>query len=203
MINWFDIYYLFRKTPWDTNITPPEIVALVEGGRIAPCRALDLGCGTGTNVLYLWRHGFDAVGIDFSHLAIRRAQAKARAVHSPARFFRADLLESDSLPVYGSFDFVFDIGVMHIWDAPRRARYAETVARLTRPGSWHYTFGMKPRVARRRSWWRGEHGPVGITAHDVRRALEPHGFALVEAHDAGITPEGISRTGWYLSRRER
>ncbi|MBI5876661.1 MAG: class I SAM-dependent methyltransferase [Chloroflexi bacterium] len=202
-MNWFELYYLIGKTPWDTNITPPEIVALIESGRVPPGRALDLGCGTGTNVLYLQRHGFEATGVDFSRMAIDRAKRKAKEARQPVPFYVADVLDSAHFPAPGPFDFVMDVGVMHIFDEAGRTKYAATLSRVTRPGSVHYVYGMKPGVAHRHTRWRGERGPVGMNADDVRRALAPHGFVLLEATDAGITPEGVSRTGWYLSRRER
>lgn len=44
--------YESGSPPWDTNITPPELVAEVEGPQARTSgRALDLGCGTGTNSL--------------------------------------------------------------------------------------------------------------------------------------------------------
>jgi hypothetical protein len=154
-------------------------------------------------VLYLQQHGFDATGVDFSRLAVGRARRKAAQLRLPSPFHVADVLDSVHFPVAGPFDFVMDVGVMHIFDEAGRARYAATLAQVTRPGSIHYVYGMKPGLARRRSRWRGERGPFGMNAADVRRALEPHGFVLLEATDAGITSEGVSRTGWYLSRRER
>ena len=42
-----------------------------------PGRALDLGCGTGTTVLWLAQQGWTAVGVDFSSLAIESARRKA------------------------------------------------------------------------------------------------------------------------------
>ena len=60
---WWNLVYRFGKTPWDTGITPPELRAVVESGQVPPGRALDLGCGTGTNVIYLARHGLEVVGV--------------------------------------------------------------------------------------------------------------------------------------------
>ncbi len=40
--------YLRGHPPWDTGVTPPEVVELVEGRDRPPGRAPDLGCGTGT-----------------------------------------------------------------------------------------------------------------------------------------------------------
>jgi SAM-dependent methyltransferase len=200
-LNRWDFYYFLRKTPWDSGITPPEIVSLVEGGRIPPGRAIDLGCGTGTNVLYLQRHGFDATGVDISARAVAFARRKLKAAGIRAPVFVANILDTECFPAKGPFDFAMDIGVMHIFDAAGRDRYAATLERIMRPGGFHYTFGFKPGIVRRRRLL-GMRGPFGISSDDVRRALEPHGFTLLEAHDAGVTPEGVSRTGWYLSQKK-
>lgn len=139
MMNFWDILYMLGWTPWDSGITPPEIVSLVEGGRIAAGRALDLGCGTGTNVIYLKQHGFEAVGVDWSERAIAKARQKVRAAQLDIPLYVADILDSQHFPARGLFDFVYDIGVMHIFDEAGRARYAETVAQVARSGSYHYT----------------------------------------------------------------
>lgn len=203
-MNVWDLFYLFGRTPWDSGITPPEIVSLVEGGRITGGRALDLGCGTGTNVIYLKQHGFDAVGVDISARAISKAREKIRAVKLNIPLYVADITAADRFPARGPFDFVFDIGVMHIFDEAGRLRYAATVAGVSKSGTYHYTFGFKPGMTPRRSRTArlfGRRGPLGISADDVRKAMEPFGFELLEAHDAGIDSKGISRTGWYLSRK--
>ena len=201
-MNRWDFFYWLGKTPWDSGITPPEIVGLVEGGRIPPGRALDVGCGTGTNIIYLAQHGFEAAGIDISVQAIARAKAKLRKAGVSAQVAVANLLDHAHLPVNGPFDFVMDIGVMHIFEEPDRRRYAATVAGLLRPGGYHFTFGFKPGMVRRRGFMGVTAGPLGIAGSDVERAMTPYGVTLLEAHDAGITPEGVSRTGWYLSRKQ-
>ena len=42
----YEVGYRFFRMPWEGG-PRAELVALVESGRIQPCRALDLGCGTG------------------------------------------------------------------------------------------------------------------------------------------------------------
>src|ERR671918_304383 len=67
---------------WDKG-AGPELVDLVEAGRIAPPaeggRAVDLGCGTGANVLFLAERGWSALGVDFSSVAITTARREAAA----------------------------------------------------------------------------------------------------------------------------
>lgn len=41
----YDLWYRFGRPPW--VIGPrEELVQLVQSGRIRPCKAIDLGCGT-------------------------------------------------------------------------------------------------------------------------------------------------------------
>ena len=54
----WDWLYLFKKTPWDTGLRPPEIVAMLDSGKAPIGHAFDLGCGTGTNAIYLAQRGF-------------------------------------------------------------------------------------------------------------------------------------------------
>ena len=44
--------------------THSAVVEAVEKFGIAPCRALDLGCGQGRNALYLALNGFDVTAAD-------------------------------------------------------------------------------------------------------------------------------------------
>jgi hypothetical protein len=70
MMSWrrvlYNLMYRFGTPCWDTSITPPEVVAVIEGCTAIPSgSALDLGCGTGTNVIYLARHGWETLEVDF------------------------------------------------------------------------------------------------------------------------------------------
>ncbi len=64
------------RAPWDTGRPQPGIVKLAEAGQIRGS-VLDVGCGTGENLLYLAAHGHEAWGLDFAPVAIERAKAKA------------------------------------------------------------------------------------------------------------------------------
>ncbi len=51
----FNFWY-FRKPPWDSGISPPELLEFI---RTHPAgKAIDLGCGTGTNVITLAKAGW-------------------------------------------------------------------------------------------------------------------------------------------------
>jgi methyl halide transferase len=89
-----------------------------------PCRALDLGCGTGTNSVWLAQQGFEVTGIDLAPLAVEQADKRARAAGVNARFVVADVLHLPGLG--GPFQFFFDRGCYHAVrrDAPNQYAYA-------------------------------------------------------------------------------
>ncbi|RDI17422.1 class I SAM-dependent methyltransferase [Lentzea flaviverrucosa] len=72
--------FMYRTwAPWEGEARP-ELVDLVTSGRIAPGRAIDLGCGSGANSIFLAEHGFDVTGVDHSPVGL----AKARRATPPS-----------------------------------------------------------------------------------------------------------------------
>jgi cyclopropane fatty-acyl-phospholipid synthase-like methyltransferase len=139
MLRWlFELRYLFGRAPWDTGITPPEVVAFLN--RTPPGRALDLGCGTGTNAVEMARRGWEVTAIDFSSRAVAAARRRAAAERLPLTVVQGDV--SDLRGVHGPFDFVLDIGCFHALNKDAQVRYAAHVACRTQPGATFllYTF---------------------------------------------------------------
>ncbi len=131
----YSLMYRLSTPPWDTGITPPEVVAVIEGENALPAgRALDLGCGTGTNVLYLAQHGWEVIGVDFSPVAIQRARKKVKKTPG-ATLVEGDVSQLSNLGIEGPFDFVLDIGCFHGLPATRRQAYVQEVARVCRSGA--------------------------------------------------------------------
>jgi 2-polyprenyl-3-methyl-5-hydroxy-6-metoxy-1,4-benzoquinol methylase len=80
--------YVTGDAPWDTGEPNRHLVELVRSRAVAPGRALDVGCGTGTNALWLAKQGFDVLGIDVAPVAIEKARKKATATEPRCRFER-------------------------------------------------------------------------------------------------------------------
>jgi cyclopropane fatty-acyl-phospholipid synthase-like methyltransferase len=146
----WDVMYLFKKTPWDTGITPPEIVALIESGKVPIGRALDLGCGTGTNAIYLAQHGFTVTAIDVSRRAIALAKRKARSAQltDRVRLERGDVTLMRRWVVGQSIDFAYDIGCFHNLKAEARRRYVSALAGVLKPGAIYMLYAFEPQPDR-------------------------------------------------------
>ncbi len=189
----FDFQYRFARPPWDTGITPPEVVAFI-ANKQTHGRALDLGCGTGTTSIYLARHGFQVVGVDFLPKAIATARAKAKDAQLAIDFHVADVTHLEFLNP--PFDFVLDIGCLHAIDETGRTRYTENIARLTRPGSVFMLYAFSPRPADQP----GHLIPmrnVGITPEQVKK-LFGNNFKLEKVEHGGDRDERKSAWYWFV-----
>lgn len=142
----FEWRYWRGDTPWDTNVTPPEVTAFLAAA--PPGRALDLGCGTGTNAITLARCGWRVTAVDFSPKAILTARRKAQKAGVDVDFLLADVTRLESLE--GPYDYALDIGCLLGLRPGERSRYARELARLLRPGADYMLYAWFPRRVRRR-----------------------------------------------------
>ena len=123
-------------------------------GRFTPgMRILDAGSGSGRNLPYFLRHGFDVCAVDATPGAldeVRRLAAEL-APRLPATNFRVEALESLSFPD-GDFDAVIASAVLHFArdEAHFRAMVAE-LWRVLRPGGLFFarlasSMGIEARI---------------------------------------------------------
>lgn len=126
-------YMYFRQPPWDTGISPPELFEFIKNHQ--PGRAIDIGCGTGTNVITLATAGWNVTGVDFAPRAIKLAKQKIKQSG-----IRAELLVGDATRlngVSGPFDLALDLGCFHGLSKEDRMKYLDQLDRILAPsGFW-------------------------------------------------------------------
>jgi SAM-dependent methyltransferase len=141
----FRAMYRLGFKPWDSGVPPPELKELIEGPNAKPPgRALDLGCGTGTNVIYTTQHGWDVTGIDFVPSAVAAAKRKAQAAKVTARLIQGDVTRLADLGIGGGNMLVFDLGCLHSIPDSRRDAYAAGVTAATLSGADFLVWGFYP-----------------------------------------------------------
>ncbi|MGI5153840.1 class I SAM-dependent methyltransferase [Microbispora sp. CA-102843] len=180
-------YYLAGKPPWDTGVTPPELVALIEGhDALPPGRALELGCGTGTNAVYLARHGWEVAAVDMIDRAIEQAREKVDAAGVAVRLLHGDATRLDELDAPGPYDLFFDLSCYCGIPPHRRDAYAAGLTRRAAPGARLLMFGYGPGTL--------DDTFSGVTADELRARFA--GWELVDV-TPGTNP---FPTFWFTLR---
>jgi cyclopropane fatty-acyl-phospholipid synthase-like methyltransferase len=142
----YRVMYWLGQTRWDTGKVPPEVVEAFKQGNIPEGPALDLGCGTGTSVIYMAALGRQAIGIDFVPQAIAKARKKAQqaGVSDRTRFFTADVtrLSTMQLPRCA---FALDMGCFHGLNSDSQRRYAQGLAEAMIPDGRYMLYALEPK----------------------------------------------------------
>lgn len=122
------LYYLhyLGSPPWDTGISPPELQRFIQANPAG--RALDLGCGTGTNAITLAKQDWQVIAVDFVGKAIRAARRKARKAGLEIDFRVGDVTSLKD--IHGPFDLILDIGCFHSLPAAGQVAYINNLRRL-------------------------------------------------------------------------
>ncbi len=144
----YELMYRHSVIPIPYDIGPrEELLGLVESGRVKPCRAIDLGSGTASNVIYLAQHGFDVTGVDYSPAAIEMGRLRAREAGVEVTFIEDDLTNLQH--VNGTFNLLVDYGCLHSISPKNRHLYIKNALPLTHQGSLFLLvcFEWAPR------WW--------------------------------------------------
>jgi len=133
----YDWMYRNHRVPWDIG-PRKELVEAVESGRLQPCRAIDLGCGTASNAIFLAQHGFDVTGADYSPAAIALCQERGAAAGVAVRWIQDDLTNLQH--VAGPFDLLVDWGVYDDLSLEDRRAYLRNVLPLTHAASQFFIY---------------------------------------------------------------
>lgn len=178
----FNLYYL-GNPPWDTGISPPELKQFIEAN--PPGRALDLGCGTGTNVITLANNGWEATGVDFIGRAIRQARRKARQAGVEARFLVEDVTRLKGID--GPFNLILDMGCFHNLADENIQAYCANLERLLAEGGTYLMYGF----------FSPDDGSTGL--NEPQLACLDEILQLVERQDG--TERGQRPSAWFRYRK--
>jgi ubiquinone/menaquinone biosynthesis C-methylase UbiE len=131
-------YWYFGQPPWDTGVSPSELLDFIQNHK--PGRAIDIGCGTGTNVITLAHAGWEVTGVDFAPRAIKLARQKADKAGIQAEFLMRDATKLGG--IHGTFDFALDLGCFHGIPSDGRKKYLEGLDRILVQGGFWLMYGF-------------------------------------------------------------
>jgi 2-polyprenyl-3-methyl-5-hydroxy-6-metoxy-1,4-benzoquinol methylase len=192
----FDQRYQTGNTPWEIHRPDQSLIDFIDQSGLAPCRALDIGCGTGSNAIWLASQRFQATGYDLSPLAIETARGKAAEAGVACTFINKNFLKET---LVGPFDFAFDRGCFHHMRDPqlRRRFAAQVAAALVPEGTWLSLIGNSDET-------RPGPGPPKLSASEISTAVEPF-FRIISltAHHFDFDHAGIPAMNWICQMKKR
>jgi SAM-dependent methyltransferase len=185
--------------PWDTGVVEPELKrCTTEDLREEKLKsALEIGCGTGTNAIWLAEQGMDVVGTEISPTAIKAANAKLAGKIMSVRFVDHDIVASSPVQP-GTIDFVFDRGVFHVMSAEQKQSFVKHVAEALIPGGWWLCMAGSADETKP-----DDKGPPRLTAAQFIAAIEP-AFELHSINRSHFElPDGSSYAAWRALFKKR
>lgn len=143
LVNWdWDLAYREGTPVWEMGEPSAELARFLSEKRIGRGSALDIGCGTGADAIYMVRRGLEVTAVDSAPTAIERARVRAEMEDALPRFVLADFFEFAQTA--GTFDLVYDSGFYHYIRQIDLERYLDGLWRSTRPGSYCLTLAAAP-----------------------------------------------------------
>jgi SAM-dependent methyltransferase len=146
----------FAREDWNARYATKELVWTAEPNRLfateveglEPGRALDVACGEGRNAVWLAERGWTVTGVDFSEVALAKAEQLAASRGVQVEWMLADVVEHEFEP--GSYDLVAVLYLQLPHDALAQA--IRSAASAVAPG-----------------------GTLLVIGHDARNLAEGHG----------------------------
>jgi 2-polyprenyl-3-methyl-5-hydroxy-6-metoxy-1,4-benzoquinol methylase len=158
--------YEKKNTPWDTGRPDIHLMNLFAGWPKCGGKVLEVGCGTGTNAMWMAEQGLQVTGMDISSAAIEQAKQRAADKGLTCRFFAEDFL---ACQIEGrQFSLLVDRACFHVMgnDERRRLFVSQAAACLEPGGLWFCMAGNSDQLAD------GE-GPPRLSATQICAAAEP------------------------------
>ncbi len=191
---WDAAYRGGRRAGWDTGRPSSELVRAVEKGTLRPGHLVELGCGAGTNALYLAGRDFQVTAVDLAPTALSIAEKKAREAGLTVRWILADVLAPPRLE---PFDCIFDRGCYHGVRKPNAAGYVEALRRLSKPGTLVLILAGNANEAQ------PHYGPPRVKEEEIRADFAKH-FEIVELRETRFDttdPKAKGALAWSVLLR--
>jgi SAM-dependent methyltransferase len=200
----YDWVKSWEDLPWahdEATLFLANISLLSRAGGGQPGRALDIGCGAGTDSVFLASQGWDVTSLDFMPKALEFTQQRAAAAGVSVTPVEADITDWEAPHQY---DLVLDHGLLHNMDPVRYPAYRDCIMRTLADGGhfvllhWHPLFPDQPQ---------GEIGPTRTSRADIKAFFAPdlqeRFFAREEFEDLPeMVGRGMTQAFYWFQRNK-
>ncbi|XOF34910.1 MAG: class I SAM-dependent methyltransferase [Candidatus Electrothrix sp. YB6] len=162
----WDKRYEDKNLPWDTGMPDISLINLITRWPKCVGRVLEVGCGTGTNAVWLAQQGLEVTALDISGKAVALAEQRCAEQKVQCRLLQDNFLTCSPM---GQFDLLFDRGCFHSVNGEEEQRsFVRQAAICLKPGGfWLSLIGNRDQVIV------DEIGPPRMSAAEICAAVEP------------------------------
>ena len=96
----WDKRYDDKDMPWDTGMPEIVLINLISQWPKGIKRVLEIGCGTGTNAVWMAEQGLEVTAMDISDKALALAEKRCAEHEVQCRLLRADFLSCTPAAYY-------------------------------------------------------------------------------------------------------
>jgi len=179
-------YWYFGQPPWDTGVSPPELLEFIGEHELG--RVIDIGCGTGTNVITLAKAGWKVTGVDFAPRAVKLARQKLKQAGVQAELLVRDATKLEGID--GSFDLAFDLGCFHTIPQNGKTEYLRQLDRILAQNGFWLMYGFLKADPL--------HAGPGLAEADLSRISAQ--LTLLSRRD-GFDDKGEKSSAWFLFQK--
>ncbi len=166
--------YVTNDMPWNSGLPSLQLATILKKHNINPCRALDLGCGTGTNSLFLAKEGFEVTGVDCAAEALIIAQKRSDEEGQQIDFIETDLSQWN--PQFEPFNFIFDRGCFHCVRKTGLEGFLKMLKNVSQSGTYYLALTGNANDVEQ------EHGPPQLTKEEIENDLGSL-FEIIDLHE--------------------
>jgi cyclopropane fatty-acyl-phospholipid synthase-like methyltransferase len=189
----------WRDLPWahdEATMFLAEICQMREPGT-----ALDIGCGSGADSVYLASKGWDVTSLDFIPKALEFTQQRAEAAGVSITPLEADITTWEPPQQY---DIVLDHGLLHNMDPVRYPAYRERIMQAVADDGHFVLLHWHPRFPGQAN---GQVGPTRVPREDIKAFFAPEFqerfFAREEFEDLPeMVGRGMSQAYYWFRRNQ-
>ncbi|MBI4028576.1 MAG: class I SAM-dependent methyltransferase [Verrucomicrobia bacterium] len=171
-LNHFEECYRTGFKPWDSGAPEPELIRVIEAGKLPGATLMEIGCGTGTNAVELARRGYQVTAVDFVRQAVLAARKKVRIAGVKVDIRVGDVTAMD---LGGPYDVLFDRGVYHHLRLENLKGFQQMLKKVTRAGSRWLSLAGNAKE-------KHHPGPPTVSETEIRAELEPL-FEILELRE--------------------
>jgi 2-polyprenyl-3-methyl-5-hydroxy-6-metoxy-1,4-benzoquinol methylase len=132
----YQLLYRLGFAPWESRAVAPTWQGIADGAdALTPGRALDVGCGTGRDAVYLATRGWQVTAVDIAGTAIAKARQRAAQEHVEVDWITGDVSQLGMLGLKPGYMLLYDFGCIQGLPDPARRSTLRALTELAAPGA--------------------------------------------------------------------